>query len=155
MLITAHTVIGFTIGVVSGNPYVAAPLAFASHYLFDGLPHFEVSSFRKPEERELKPKNLFEALFVFADLVLAAVILFLFRAHWSEASLLGSLFAVLPDFLDNVFLWSGFFHRLPLFDRLYSFHKSFHWTARGKDIFLGMVVQLFVILGCILIILAV
>lgn len=151
MLITAHTTIGFTVGAASGNPFLAAPLALVSHYLFDGLPHFEVSSFRKPGERKLKPKNLFEVFFVLADLFLAVVFLFLFRSYWTEASAVGVFFGVLPDFLDNFFLWSHYLHRLPLFRELYGFHKNFHWTARGKDIFLGIAVQFLVILVCVFI----
>ncbi|MCD6422170.1 hypothetical protein J7L13_02375 [bacterium] len=151
MLITTHTIVGFTLGHLSESPYIAVPLAFGTHYLLDGIPHFEVSSFRRPGERSLKPKNKFELFFVLADILVALVFLGAMRSFWSLPALLGAFFGVLPDFLDNVFLWSEFLHRLPVFKQLYLFHKTFHWTARGKMMFWGVVSQVFLVSLCALV----
>ena len=153
MLITTHTIVGFAVGHFSKNAYVAVPLAFGSHYLLDGIPHFEVSSFRRPGERSLKPKNKFELFFVLTDILVALVFLGVMRNFWSLPALLGVVFGVLPDVLDNVFLWSDFLHRLPVFKQLYLFHKTFHWTARGKMIFWGVVSQLITVGVCLFLLL--
>ena len=148
MLITTHAITGFTIGSISGNPYLASPLCFASHYIFDALPHFEVSTFRKPNEKGLLPKNFWEVFFVLIDIFVALIFLFFFRHLWSPASLAGVVFSVLPDFLDNVFLWSSYLHKLPIFQELFALHKEFHHTARGKKIFLGILTQVIIICIC-------
>jgi len=150
MLIVTHTAIGVSIGAALGNPYLAAPLSLSSHYLVDGLPHFELSSFRKPGERNLKPKNWFEIFFVFGDIVLTLIFLFVFRKIWSASFFSGFAFSIAPDFLDNIFLWSGYIHRLPIFKELHKLHDNFHFTARGKKIWLGILTQICIISICLI-----
>lgn len=41
MLTTSHATVGATIGTLIPNPFVAIPLAIASHYLLDTVPHWQ------------------------------------------------------------------------------------------------------------------
>ncbi len=153
MLITTHAAVGFTIGALVSDPYIAIPLALASHYLLDGLPHFEVSTFRKPGEKKLKPKNLFELIFVLTDAGLAFAFLAFFHIYFSPSAFWGVIAGVAPDVLDNVFLWSPYLHRIPVFRELHSFHKNFHHTARNREVAVGVLTQILIIALCVLILL--
>lgn len=41
MIITTHAITGAAIASVYTNPYLSVPLAFASHFLLDGIPHYD------------------------------------------------------------------------------------------------------------------
>lgn len=43
MTATNHALTGAAIGLISGNPYVALPLALLSHFICDAIPHFRVA----------------------------------------------------------------------------------------------------------------
>jgi len=150
MLITTHTILGGTIGNLTKDPYLTIPLSFSAHYLVDSLPHFEVSSFRKPNDRNLKPKNWFEIFFVGVDILFSIFLILILRKFWSLSFFLGIAFGVLPDFLDNIFLWSSYLRKLPIFKDLYSLHKNFHFTARKNTLLLGILIQVFIIGFCFL-----
>jgi hypothetical protein len=55
MTATNHALTGALIGLVVGNPAVALPAAFASHFICDAIPHYASSI---PPEKRLKT-NLF------------------------------------------------------------------------------------------------
>lgn len=40
MTATNHALTGAIIGLATGNPWLAIPVAFASHYVLDALPHY-------------------------------------------------------------------------------------------------------------------
>lgn len=51
MTATGHALIGTLIAAKIGNPYVALPLAFGSHLLFDLLPHWDAGTHGRNKTR--------------------------------------------------------------------------------------------------------
>jgi hypothetical protein len=76
MTATNHVVTGAVIGAAVGQPWLALPLAFASHFAMDALPHYGVS--------DHKSKKFLYSLFI--DMGLASgfllSILLMQPQHW-------------------------------------------------------------------------
>jgi hypothetical protein len=87
MLAAPHAAVGALIGRASRRAWLALPLAFASHYALDALPHSYLS-FREPGALPLK------AVIVAADAVVGIALVFWIarrQMHWRL--ILGSAFA--------------------------------------------------------------
>ncbi len=65
MTATNHALTGAIIGLSLSNPYLAIPLAFASHFALDALPHF---TFRGSIKEVLRSKKFLISLII--DVVL-------------------------------------------------------------------------------------
>ncbi len=91
-----HALTGAVIGLVVGEPLIALPAAFASHYLCDALPHFGVNV---PENIKLKSRAFRDYLVAEAALCfLLVVCLAVFQPqHWFLAALCAFV-AASPDF---------------------------------------------------------
>ena len=127
MFLSAHFLTGISIGVVTGNPYLAAPLGLASHYILDMLPHFEGSSLRQPGDRTEGFKNWVEWLFVILDLAFIVFIIFYFKNHWQIAPVVGGFFAMLPDLLDHIPFLGKRLSKIKFFKFLHDqVHEKFH-----------------------------
>jgi hypothetical protein len=97
MTATNHALTGALIGVTVSNPVLAVALAFTSHFVLDGLPHFG------GDDKRLKlPFNgrLFQTI-LFADIVLCLLLAGVFAltqpAHWFVI-VLCAFVATSPDF---------------------------------------------------------
>ena len=96
-----HALTGAVIGVVSGNPWIALPVAVASHFVVDAIPHHGNGD-------EVSGSQLFavslvvDALFCFGLVVLLAMWQ---PANWQLAAFCAFL-ATSPDFM-----WVGRFVR--------------------------------------------
>jgi len=142
MFLSAHLLAGMSIGKATGNPYIAAPAGFISHYLIDALPHFEGSSFRKVGDKEEGFKNWVEWLLVILDLLFVIFILFYFKIWQHPTLLIGGFFAMLPDLFDHVPFWNKFFRKTKLFKWLHDkVHAEIHWTTYGKWIPVGILID--------------
>lgn len=87
---TNHMLAGALIASLSKNPWVAFPVAFASHFVLDSLPHFGFKSF-KDRNRKL----LLGVIFVDAVIMLLlSVYIIYYLPFWY---LLCSYVAVSPD----------------------------------------------------------
>jgi hypothetical protein len=51
MTATGHALIGTVIAAKFGNPALAIPIAFASHFAADALPHWDTSYHRRQKSR--------------------------------------------------------------------------------------------------------
>jgi hypothetical protein len=150
MFLSAHLLVGMSIGAAMGNPYIAAPAGFVSHYIVDALPHFEGSSFREAGDRAEGFKNWVEWFFVILDLSFVVFILIYFKKWWHPAPLIGGFFAMLPDLVDHVPFWNKFFRKTKLFKFLHDkIHAKIHWTTYGKWIPLGILIDALAIGGCL------
>jgi len=86
---TNHALTGALIGFSLGNPILVAPVAFASHFLLDTLPHFG--------EKFGKRKLLSKSIWLIDAVLLGSFLVFLLlNAHW--IMLLGAVVAISPDF---------------------------------------------------------
>lgn len=98
MTATAHAVIGTVIAAKVGNPYLAAPIALASHVEIDFIPHWDTATNRKTKSwRRLVIDTVFDGLLALT--LSYAVIVFLFPQTSYLYALLIMFFATLPDWL--------------------------------------------------------
>ncbi len=96
MLYTPHSIIGASIAYVFPNPFVALPLSFVSHFLFDVAPHSNPSP--RKSNKIMKLIMLFEIIIGTALLLLfsKAIAKDIYQFYLMVAS---GLIANLPDFL--------------------------------------------------------
>lgn len=97
MTATNHALTGAIIGLVVGQPLLAVPVAIASHFVCDALPHFKSNL---PDKVVLKTRGFRNYLIVDAGLcVLLVAILAIFQPqHWLLASVC-AFAATSPDLL--------------------------------------------------------
>ena len=118
MVLSSHAVIGAAIAqVVPANPALGFGLAIISHFILDMIPHWDypLSSLEKPTDGnklnqrfKLSPALVADFMKTGADLligsILALVIFYPVNKAAAWALLAGVTGAVLPDFLQFVFL---------------------------------------------------
>ncbi len=92
-----HALTGGFLGLAIGRPLVAVPLAIASHFVCDALPHYDSSL---PAMQRLKTRLFQNQLLIDAALcVLFVLVLVVFRPqHWLLAAMCAFL-ATSPDLL--------------------------------------------------------
>lgn len=121
-----HVLVGTAIAVKIGNPALALPLAFASHFVLDLLPHTNPSIYARAKAGlplESRIKKL-----IFIDSSLALVIGSLIAAtvlpdtRRAIIILLGAFLAVLPDVLEIPFYFLKSRH--PLMVKYVEFSRS-------------------------------
>lgn len=76
MTATAHAVIGTVIAAKIGNPYLAIPIAFASHIVADYIPHWDTATnVAKKGKQRVMAETLFDiALGFFISFILLSTI---------------------------------------------------------------------------------
>lgn len=96
MTATNHALTGALIGFIVGQPLLALPLALASHFVCDALPHFGPS---KPANW-IKTKEFKRLLTIDASMcvLLVAILAGLHPIHWLLASICAFV-ATSPDLL--------------------------------------------------------
>jgi hypothetical protein len=97
MLTTPHAAAGIAIGAILSNPLIAIPVAVASHFVLDAVPHWQET---------LAPYTPNRKTYIRVPLDIAlAVSITILAAHWQPQHLtniwLGAIFANVPD-LDTV-----------------------------------------------------
>lgn len=104
MTATGHALIGTVIAAKVGNPIAAIPIAIASHFLADALPHWDTGYHRKTKT---KRKFLIEsALDVFLGFALSFVVVkFLFPSTNLLYTFVIIIMAQLPDWLTAPYLF--------------------------------------------------
>jgi hypothetical protein len=105
MLITPHAMTGAALAASFESPFVGVFLAFASHYLLDAIPSWDVGM---GTTRDLS------ILFADAMLTIAALTYALRRTSNAVKILIwaGAVVALLPDILSQSLLLAGFRHDL-------------------------------------------
>ncbi|EKE05866.1 MAG: hypothetical protein ACD_19C00176G0088 [uncultured bacterium] len=144
MLETPHVALGMAIAVAVPNPLISIPLAFASHFLLDTVPHWnphintEMKKYGKLTNRTLRIIGI--------DIVLA-IILTIFVAKTNPYVYLASFMSILPDVAEGpYFLWGW---RNKHLDAILRFQRSIQSNA---NVFWGLFTQILVVLGALYII---
>lgn len=110
-----HALAGIGIALSVRDPLLVAPIALASHFLLDIVPHFHHESFgnslNRPYTKILRRIILLDT---FASISVTSLALF-FWPHLWFVIIIGVLFAMLPDFL-----W-------PLYGKIHQLEKFFHF----------------------------
>lgn len=96
-----HATTGALIAAAVGNPFVAVPLAFASHFIMDAVPHFgwdlDEDVFVRNRSKELKVSAAIEIPLTIIVLTLLPLLMRPIRLWW--ITLLVMLSALTPDFI--------------------------------------------------------
>lgn len=98
MVAVNHALTGAAIGLLVGQPILAVPLAVASHYVCDVLPHFGLNL---PDKIAIR-SNIFRNYLVVDSMACMSLVLILFIVqpeHWFLASICAFM-AAAPDFLS-------------------------------------------------------
>lgn len=132
MLELPHAVVGAAIAAKVGNPALALPLAFASHFVLDMLPHWNPHLNTEFKKHGKIGRKTF--IFILADSVLAlAAGLFIAYSAFPDINramiiLLGGFFGVLPDLVEAPYYFLGVKH--PFFTKYYiPFKKSIQFDV--------------------------
>ena len=93
MLVSPHITAGVALGAAIGNPFIVVPLAIASHFVLDTVPHWQET---------LAPYHPTKKTFIRIpiDLAIGALIIWLaliVRPEHAAGILLGALFASAAD----------------------------------------------------------
>ena len=143
MTATGHALIGTVIAAKVGNPALAIPIAIASHFLADALPHWDTGYHRKTKS---KRKFVIEsALDVLVGFALSYTVIHVFfpATNLSYAFLI-VIMAQLPDWLTAPYLF--FDMKFAPFCWIYSLQKKFDTT---KDLPWGFINQAAVVVALI------
>jgi hypothetical protein len=144
MLETPHVALGLAIAVAIPNPLISIPLAFASHFALDMVPHWNphINTEMKKYGKLTNP-----TLFIIAvDLVLA-LILTIFIGKTNPYIYLASFMSILPDIAEGPYFLFGW--RNKYLDIILRFQRSIQANA---NIFWGLLTQILVLLGALYVI---
>lgn len=93
---TAHTLVAGAIAAKIGNPALALPLAFASHFVLDSIPHWDFGT-------NWRTRTKFATgMFAIIDTIVGLSLAWVLYAHKVPPLLLGSclILSVIPDWLE-------------------------------------------------------
>lgn len=139
-----HAVVGAVIATKIGNPALSLPLALASHYVLDLLPHWNPHL-----NRELTKRGRISGrttLFVAADVVVSLLAGFYIASQALPDTgrfaviIAGAFLAVLPDVIEGPYFFMGYKH--PLLARLVKFQGLVQFNAPPL---LGLATQILVL----------
>lgn len=137
MLSISHSLTGSFLAVTMPQPLLFIPAIFASHYLEDWIPHWDVGTGLTNGSRKRTTAIVLEL----GELAITAILIYVFfQAGKTEINWLawiGGFIALIPDFIEaprNFLKWEPWFIK-PLND----LHGAFHHST--PNILLGMAPQ--------------
>ncbi len=97
MLSTQHLLVGAVIVKTIPNPLISLPLAFASHFLLDSIPHWDAIA--------KVPFNSREVVTVIAEYAFGVALVIILTAGRTDQELiwLGAFLGTLPDFITGTY----------------------------------------------------
>ncbi len=126
MLAASHFIIGSAVGRMSGHPLLAAFLGFATHFLADMVPHWDLGyGFRK---------NLRSYILVAIDLVVGlAVIIAIGYFRGFDRTLflnvlIGGFFGLVPDFIG----FGAKILKIKPLEWYVRYHEKLHWFIKEE-----------------------
>ena len=137
MLSISHVTTAAFIASKVSNPILAIPLIFASHYLEDWIPHWDVGTGLSNGKRKKRDAIMLEIV----ELVISVIIVFVF---WPPSPIqdvtwiyIGGLIGLIPDFLEAP---RNFLKYEPSWLKpINEFHGQFHHSI--PNIFWGLLPQ--------------
>lgn len=106
MTATSHALIGTVIAAKISNPALAIPLALASHFIADMIPHWDTLTNRENKNwNRLVIDSVFDGILAFA--LSYSVIKLLFPETNYLYTILIMFFAILPDLLHAPYTFFG------------------------------------------------
>lgn len=148
MLETPHVFVGAAIAKAIPNPLLAIPLAFASHFVLEMIPHWNPHLNHETEKFGAPTKKSTAITAIDATTALTSGTFIAYQAlpDWGQAAtIFFTCFAsVLPDVLEGPYFFLKV--RSQIIKKWIKFHKS---IQADTNFFLGMSTQLLVILASI------
>lgn len=132
-----HALTGALIGLVITEPMIAVPLAVASHFACDAIPHFGVQGSKDIRARWFTPLLIVDALLCF---VVVAILALRRPEHWLLAEICAFL-AASPDLFSAPRLKRLFRGGNPdvnLKNPFLRFHSKIQWFERPP----GLIVEI-------------
>ena len=144
MLETPHAALGIAIATAIPNPLISLPLAFASHFILDMVPHWNPHI-----NTEMKKfgKLTNSTLFIIGIDLAVAFILTCYVGKLNVNIYLASFLAILPDIAEGPYFLFGW--RDKHLDKILGFQKSIQVNA---NLFWGLLTQILVLFGSLYII---
>lgn len=139
MLETPHVALGSAIAVAIPNPIISLPLAFASHFILDMVPHWnphintEMNKFGKLTKQTLT--------IISVDMIFA-ILLTVWLAKSNPYVYLASFLSILPDLAEGPYFLYGWKNKY--LDIILKFQRSIQANA---NLFWGLVTQILIIAG--------
>jgi hypothetical protein len=148
MLETPHVAVGAAIATKIPNPLIAIPLAFASHFVLDGIPHWNPHIVTETKKYGMPTKKSVVVIVIDSTLALAFGSFVAYQALPNTGHaitiLAASLASVLPDLVEAPY----FFLKMKLnFPKWIDFHRS---LQTHSDTIWGVLAQLTMIGAAIL-----
>ncbi len=139
MLDSVHMLAGAAIGRALQRPYLALPVAFASHFVLDSVPHFSHES--------LAGQSASQAVLGVADVAVGVILVLWLSAGRSRRLLIVScaFAAMAMDLFDHVPGLQSPLHWLPLGDELTRLHHGLQDDVSSGDWPLGLATQLWTV----------
>jgi hypothetical protein len=149
MLETPHVLVGAAIAAKIPNPWIAIPLAFASHFVLETVPHWN-PHLNTETEKYGHPTNkstVVTAIDATTALISGSIIAYTALPNLAQAAtiLAASFFAVLPDLLEGPYFFLNI--RKQWMVRWIKFQKS---LQEDTTVFWGLITQLLIIGATIL-----
>ena len=130
MLEFAHAATGGLLAYKIGNPFLALPLALASHFALDLLPHWNPNLTKEKKHGGIKKLTL---MVILLD-CLTGLALGLFIAKQALPDLkkagiiiLGSFLGILPDLIEAPYYF--FDQKIPFLRKLVAFQGRLQWNV--------------------------
>lgn len=127
-----HATVGALIVNAIPNPAIGLPLALASHYLLDAIPHGDL---KVGHWMRTSGRHFFLAVALDFGLAVVVISLLLVGLHRQPTALIifGAFLGMLPDLLWGVLYWAKKIPDLPFPRRLLQFHQSWHEFIHAKS----------------------
>lgn len=120
MYLPSHASTGAMIGLYVHNPYLACGLAFASHFVLDAVPHWQLVM----PPYKFSWRSVVTLIGTIVLTPLSFILLYLFAPPENTHTVLFAMvFACLPD-LDDVLIMIPWIASNKLFQRFRTFHNS-------------------------------
>jgi hypothetical protein len=140
MMATPHMMAGAAIGKAVGRAWVAWPVALASHFLLDAVPHLDSANLYGVKDAG---PTVPEAAIAVADFVLGCLLIAWLVWHRPRRGVLlgAALCAIIIDLVDNVPPIETWFEAWPVTAGLSSFHQVFQKNVTPDAYPLGIATQ--------------
>ena len=148
MLGTVHLMAGAAVGKTLRRPWLAFPMAVASHILLDSIPHLGPHSLFGIEGRGPQPGEVAMAI-VDMSVGIPLVLWLIGRGPLRWVMVGGAFFGCLPDLLFNVPPWCSFFAAWPVTAWLGWLHDAVDYNVRPSQWLLGSATQLAIVGACV------
>ena len=131
MLETPHVVIGAVIATKIGNPFISLPLAFASHFVLEKIPHWNphLNTEKKKYGKVTKNSTYLVAVDVVISLIIGFSLAFrvMPNTYHAVTILLACFVSVLPDVIEGPYFFFDF--RNKYIKKWIAFQKSLQVDA--------------------------